>query len=436
MKTILLKGGHVVTSGGIARLDILVKNGKIDRLAKNIDLNDGHIIDCSGKHILPGCIDAHVHFRVPGHEEKEDWKTGSRAAAAGGVTTVFDMPNTDPPTVEEADLNYKRSLASRDSFVNYGFFVTVTEGSLDELDRFKNIAGVKLYMGESTGGFFASDGLVRRVFQKRPRLTAVHAEDEALIERNIGKFKSMRDPEIHSVIRDAEVAHRAVERAIELAREFGAHLHICHLSTREELLLVKDAKEEGLKVTCEVAPHHLFLTTEDYKKSKNFVKMNPPLRSVEDKKALWEDGIGLGVVDIVATDHAPHLQAEKELDYWKAPSGVPGVQIMLPLLLDAHVRGRLSLEKIVELTAGGPARIFGVANKGEIGNGFDADIVVVDLNATFTVRDEDQESKCGWTPYNGMRLTGRPVLTIINGAVVYDAGRFNDGFRGWEVRFF
>lgn len=435
VKTILLKNGHVVTPGGVERMDVLIKDGKIDRLAVDIGSDAGRVIDCAGKHILPGCIDAHVHFRTPGNEEKEDWKTGSRAAAKGGVTTVFDMPNTDPVCATVHTLNNKRKIAARDSLVNYGFFVTVTEEHFDEFDRFGNIAGVKLYMGASTGGFFASEEFIRRVFEKRPRLIAVHAEDEVLIERNVEKFKSMHDPEIHSVIRDAEVAHRAVGRAIELAREFDVPLHICHVSTREELLEVRNAKREGVRVTCEISPPHLFLTTDDYKKWGNFVKVNPPLRTPEDKKALWEDGIGLGVADIVATDHAPHLRVEKERDYWDAPSGVPGVQMMLPLLLDAHARGRLSLEKIVELTAFGPARVFCVANKGEIRKGFDSDIVIVDLKDTFTVRDSDQESKCGWSPYAGMRLTGRPVMTIINGTIIYDAGRFDERFHGREICF-
>lgn len=435
MKTILLKNGHVVTPGGVERLDVLIKDGKIDRLAVDIGSGAGRVIDCAGKHILPGCIDAHVHFRTPGHEEKEDWKTGSRAAAKGGVTTVFDMPNTDPVCATVHTLNNKRKIAVRDSLVNYGFFVTVTEEHFDEFDRFGNIAGVKLYMGASTGGFFADDGLMRRVFAKRPRLIAVHAEDEALIVRNSEKFRSMHDPEIHSVIRDVEVAHRAVRRAIKLADEFDVRLHVCHLSTREELLAVRDAKRAGVRVTCEACPHHLFLTDDDYGKLGNFVKINPPLRTIEDKKALWEDGIGLGVVDIIATDHAPHTRGEKERDYWGAPSGVPGVQLMLPLLLDAHVRGRLTLERVSELTAGGPARVFGVADKGEIRKGFDADITVVDLRETFTVSDSDQESKCGWSPYTGRQLTGRPVMTLVNGVIAYSDGRFDEHVRGSEVRF-
>lgn len=436
MQNLLLKNGQVVTKKGIEKLDVFVKDGKIELLASKIDAKAECVLDLDGKYLIPGAIDAHVHFRTPGAEQKEDWKSGSRAAAKGGVTTVFDMPNNTPPSDSEAALNNKRKIAERDSLVNYGFYVLLSEKSLPVLDKFKNIAGVKAFMGKSTGNFFVDTSLLEKAFQKSPRLIAVHAEDETLIEQNKIRFKDLSDPEIHSVIRDIEVAHSAVQQAIKIASFYDTPLHICHLSTGEELFEIKSAKSHGKHVTCETAPHYLFLTDMAYKKWKNFVKVNPPLRTTEDKKALWEDGIGLGLIDIVATDHAPHLKSEKEKGYWDAPAGIPSVELMMPLLLDACYNKRLTLEKIVELTSFNPAKVFGVVGKGEIKKGNDADLVVIDLEKEEEVRDEDLMTKCGWSPYKGMRLHGWPITTIINGEIVYENGKFNDGFRGKEVNFY
>lgn len=335
-----------------------------------------------GRFLLPGLIDAHVHFRDPGAPEKEDWASGSAAALAGGVTTVLDMPNTNPATITVEALEAKRAVAKAKSKVAFGLFFGATRDNLDEIRKAENICGIKIYMGSSTGGLLLDDPAVWeevfKIAKEKNVPVVVHAETEAMIQA--GK-------------RDCECARVATEAAIALREKVGNRLHIAHLSCKAEVELVRVHKCPEL--TCEVTPHHLLFTAADQKDS--FLKMNPPLRSQADQDALWE-ALRDGTIDCIATDHAPHTFAEKQSS--EPPAGVPGVEFMLPLMLNAVNEGKLTLERLVELTSTNPSRIFGVPVQGQ---------VLVDMNLEKTIRREDIKSKCGWSPYEGRTLKGWPV---------------------------
>lgn len=335
-----------------------------------------------GKVWIPGVIDSHVHFRDPGAPEKEDWASGSAAALAGGVTTVLDMPNTNPATITVEALEAKRAVAKAKSKVAFGLFFGATRDNLDEIRKAENICGIKIYMGSSTGGLLLDDPAVWeevfKIAKEKNVPVVVHAETEAMIQ--VGK-------------RDCECARVATEAAIALREKIGNRLHIAHLSCKAEVELVRAHKCPEL--TCEVTPHHLLFTAADQKGG--FLKMNPPLRSQADQDALWE-GLRDGTIDCIATDHAPHTFAEKQSS--EPPAGVPGVEFMLPLMLNAVNEGKLTLERLVELTSENPSRIFGVPVQGQ---------VLVDMNLEKTIRREDIKSKCGWSPYEGRTLKGWPI---------------------------
>jgi dihydroorotase len=337
-----------------------------------------------GKFWIPGLIDCHVHFRDPGAPEKEDWASGSAAALAGGVTTVLDMPNTNPATITVEALEAKRAIAQAKSKVAFGLFFGATRDNLEEIRKAQNICGIKIYMGSSTGNLLLDDPVVWeevfKIAKEKNVPVVVHAETESMIQQ--GR-------------RDCECARVATEAAIMLREKVGNRLHIAHISCKAELDLVRAHKCPEL--SCEVTPHHLFFTEEDRKDA--FLKMNPPLRSAADQAALWE-GLRDGTIDCIATDHAPHTEEEKSLPFEDAPAGVPGVEFMLPLMLNAVNEGRLTLERLVELTSVNPSRIFGVPVQGQ---------VLVDMNATKTIHKEDIQSKCGWSPYVGRTLKGWPI---------------------------
>lgn len=350
---------------------------------------------------LPAVIDPHVHFRTPGHEYKEDWRSGARAAFRGGVSTVFDMPNTSPPCVTCARLEEKKKQieAQLDLPLRYGLYLGADRDQLSEIERVSNHAvGIKVFMASSTGTLLLDDEVaLDRVFclaAEHHLLVAVHAEDELTL---IAHQRESCDPADHSRMRPNVAAAIAVERAITKAKKYGTRLYILHMSTKEELSLVEQAKREGVDVACEVTPHHLFLTTDDYARFGTRVQMNPPLRSRGDCEALWE-GVRRGLIDTIGTDHAPHTLEEKDLPFGKAPSGVPGVETVLPLLLDAVNKGKLSLERVIELTHTNVARLFCL--------GHNDDTVWVDMNEEWRVGDF--QSKCGWSPFEGMVLKGRP----------------------------
>lgn len=423
MKKILLKNGEV---GGYRR-DILIVDGKF----AEGDSEGAEIIDCEGKVILPGIIDVHVHFREPGQNYKEDWEHASRAAAAGGVTTVCDMPNNQPPVLSVGDLEAKRGLVRGRSYVNYGFYIGYNGDNVAEINAAKNVPGVKIYCAHSTGNMGVSN--LEKAFAEidREKLLLFHAEDEECIAECRRKFEGETDPAVHSKIRAPECAAMMVEKLCDLAKKYQRRIHICHLSTEGELMIV--AKNRDL-VTCEVAPHHLVLSENDYGHLGNLIKVNPPIRSERDVFALWK-GLKAGLIDIVATDHAPHTLEEKALPFGEVPSGVPGVEMMLPILLNAVNDEALTIEEVVKLCCTGPMEIFGIKNKGRIEIGYDADLVIVDMEKEKKFENTDVLSKCGWSPYAGGSYKGWPVKTFVKGELVFDEGSFSGNFFGSEADF-
>jgi len=433
MKDLLLKNGEIVSSSGVFKKDVLIRDGKIASIGGNVS-GDVEEIDCSGKIILPGLIDAHVHFREPGESHKEDWTTGSKAAASGGVTTVFDMPNNSPAITTVERLNEKRKLIDGRTYINYGLFIGFDGDNLEEINKAKNIPGVKFYATDSTGDMGVNHG-VEELFEHSNKLIVVHAEDEGIIKENTKKYVGDRtkvDMANHSKIRSAEAAKKSVQDLCKLVKETGHKMHIAHLSTEAEVDLVEKYREYG--VTCEVAPHHLLLSDEDYADKGALVKMNPPVRSRMDLFALWK-GIKFGQVDIIATDHAPHTLEEKEHGYKDCPSGVPEVETTLPILLNVVNDEGLTLEELVKLCCERPADLFGVKNKGRIEEGFDADLVVVDMDLEKKVENKNLFTKCGWSPYDGMSLKGWPIMTFVNGELVFKQGEFVGDKVGKEVNF-
>jgi dihydroorotase len=392
-------------------------SGKIEDVT--LQSQKDEVIDCKGKlTMLPGVIDAHVHFRVPGHEYKEDWKTAAQAAIAGGVTMVFDMPNNNPPCVDLRSLEEKKKiidqqLASVKIPLNYRLYLGADKDHTDDIGAAKNkYIAVKIYMGSSTGGLVMADKRdLEKVFQLAAQynaMIAVHAEDEKLIRDNKFKYAKETDYSVHSKIRDNKVALLATEKAISLAEKFNTQLYLLHVSTKEEIDLIRDAKKRQLLVYCETTPHHLFLSVNDYAKWEAKVQVNPPVRTEKDQEALWQ-GIHDRTVDSIGSDHAPHTIEEKRQPYGKSPSGIPSVELMLPLLLNAANEGKLSLEEIVHLTRINLEYIYTLPHN--------QDIVLVDMDLEKEVRDDNLKTKCGWSPYAGRVLKGWPIYTILSGNI-------------------
>lgn len=430
MKSFTFTNARIVTSQEIFEGSLSIQNGKIVEIQRKSlsqklkNRFSSELIDLQGKYIFPGLIDVHVHFRTPGMTQKEDWTSGSKAALAGGVTTVLDMPNTDPPVIDQKTLELKRSIVEKEALVNYGFYAGATLTNFEETQRCKNIAGIKIYMGSSTGTLLVDDPkILEKFFEQSKKLLALHAETESCIQKGFQEFGATDDPAVHSRIRSPGCAYQAVELALGFVKKYKTRVHFCHVSTAQELQLVAQFRKENPSlaqlISVEVTPHHLALIEDDYDVYGNFIKVNPPIRSEEDHNALWE-GIRTGLVDIIATDHAPHLKAEKELPYSQVPSGMPGVQLMLPLLLDAANKGLLTLSKIAELTSYNPARLFGIEKKGLIAEGYDADLTVVDLEKTEKVCHHYLWSKANWSPFHGWFLKGWPVMTFVNGNLMYE----------------
>lgn len=428
MGKILLKGGQVVSSSGVFEADVLVEDGKILRVCDWGEESEAdEVFDCSGKLIFPGLIDAHVHLREPGQSYKEDWETGSSAAVAGGVTTVLDMPNNDPPVVSIEDLEKKRKLIKGRSYCNYGLYIGFNGKNLEEINSSDAVA-VKFFGCDSTGDMGVNDiSAVKELFGKSNKLIVVHAEDAGCIEKNFKNCVESLSAAIHSEIRSPECAVMAVQRFCEMAERLGARLHVAHVSTEGELEVLNKFQ----KITCEVSPHHLVLCEDDYGTLGNFLKVNPPVRSREDIFALWK-GLKFGEIDIIATDHAPHTVEEKERDYLKAPSGVPELDTLGPILFNSINDEGLMEAEVVKLCCEKPAEIFGLKGKGRIEFGFDADIVVVDMDLERKVEKDKLFTKCGWSPYEGMSLKGWPVMTFVGGELVFKDGEIVGGKVGKE----
>jgi dihydroorotase len=414
--------------------DVLVQAGKIVEIASAIvDREVSTIIDATGLTLLPGAIDPQVHFREPGLEYKEDLYTASRACARGGITSFLEMPNTRPLTTTQEALDDKLRRAAEKCLVNYGFFIGATPENLPDLLAANPTCGIKIFMGSMHGPLQVSrEEELEPIFARGKRLIAVHAEDQARIEARRQQFAGMSDPAIHSQIQDEEAALNATKLAIKLSEKYERRLHILHLSTGIEAEFLRENKPSW--VTAEVTPQHLLLNTDSYAKLGTLAQMNPPLRSPQNNDILWKALLD-GVIDFIATDHAPHTLEEKGKGYPNTPSGMPGVETSLPLMLTQAMQGRCTVAQVANWMSRAVAKGYKIPNKGAIAPGYDADLVLVDLNVYRPVLREELQTKCGWSPFEGWNLTGWPVVTIVGGRVVYERGKFNLDVRGKALSF-
>ena len=431
---LILKNGTVATPWGIVQCDIGVRQGRIAAMGA-VSGGAAATRDVRGLHVLPGVVDSQVHFREPGPTHKEDLETGSRAAVLGGVTSVFEMPNTAPPTTSADALNDKLTRARGRMWCDHAFYVGATPQNaeaLADLELMHGVAGVKMFMGSSTGTLLvADDEHVARVLAHGRRRVAVHAEDEARLKER-KQLALSGQPKTHPVWRDAEAALRATQRLVALANAAGRRVHVLHVSTAEEMAFLRQHKDIA---TVETTPNHLTLVApECYERLGTYAQMNPPVRDAAHHEAIWR-AIREGVVDVLGSDHAPHTREEKDKTYPDTPSGMPGVQTLVPIMLDHVNAGRLSLERFVDLTAHGPQRIFGLATKGRIAIGFDADFTIVDVKARRTIENKWIASRCGWTPFDGVTVTGFPVGAILRGETVMWEGELNGAPRGGPLQF-
>ncbi len=431
---LILRNGVVVNQDGAGMRDIAVSRGRIADIGDLGSADAAEIVDCSGLHVLPGVIDTQVHFREPGAEHKEDLETGSLAAVLGGVTAVFEMPNTSPETVSATALQDKLDRAFHRMHCDHAFWVGATRdniGDVPELERLPGAAGIKIFMGSSTGGLLVDDDeSVRKILSRTSRRSAVHSEDEARLRERLGERRA-GDPASHPVWRDAEAALHCTRRLIAIARDTGALVHVLHVSTVEEMDFLRGHKDVA---SVEVTPHHLTFSADDYPTLGTRIQMNPPVRSARHRDGVW-NGVRNGVADILGSDHAPHTLEEKAKPYPQSPSGMPGVQTLVPVMLDHVAAGRLSLARFVDMSSAGPARLFGIACKGRIAAGYDADFTIVDLKHRETIEDSWSASRSGWTPYAGRTVTGWPVGTFVRGHRVMWAGELLGPGIGEPVRF-
>jgi dihydroorotase len=427
-----IRNGEVVLPSGIVRVDLLVDNGRIAHIGVPAGVSADHEIDASGLIVMPGVIDDQVHFRDPGLTHKEDLYTASRACAKGGVTTFLEMPNTNPTTTSQAALEQKLALAANKSLVNYGFYVGATPYNVVELAAAHRTPGIKIFIGSSTGDLLVDEqDALEAIFAGSTLPICAHCEDETTIRANkarIGDSPTLAD---HSRIRDVEAAVVATRRALDLAKRHKHRFHVLHVSTAAELPLIVD--HAGL-ITAEVCLHHLFFSTDDYERLGTRIQMNPSIKSTEDNAALYAALLD-GRIQVIATDHAPHTLAEKAQAYPASPSGLPAVENSLALMLNEVNAGRISLERVVHTMCDAPARVWDIVNKGRIAEGYDADLVLIDMNAEQTIRDAEQQTKCRWSPWDGQTLRGWPVQTLVGGHTVYNRGTFDTSKYGREAQY-
>jgi dihydroorotase len=431
---LILKNGTLVNHAGVSVTDIAVSGGKIIALGNLGSYAAAETIDCTGLHILPGVIDSQVHLREPGAENKEDLATGGRAAVMGGVTGVFEMPNTSPLTTTAATLADKISRARNRMFCDFAFYMGGTRENahlIPELENLEGSAGIKVFMGSSTGSLLVEDDDgVAAILARTSRRSAFHSEDEFRLRARTS-FQIPGDASSHPIWRDAEAARLCTERLIRIARKAGKPIHVLHISTADELPLLAANRDIA---TVEVTPHHLTLSADDYARLGTKLQMNPPVRDKYHREMLWA-AINSGLVDVLGSDHAPHTLEEKAKPYPQSPSGMPGVQTLVPVMLNHVAEGRLTIERFVDLTSHGPARIFGLADKGRIAEGYDADFTIVDLKKKMTITNSWIESRCGWTPYDGHEVTGWPVITIVRGDICMRDGAIADQAHGQPIKF-
>jgi dihydroorotase len=429
---LLIKNAQVVLPDTIERLSVLVDGKRIAEIDPAPQVTADETIDATGMHLLPGVIDDQVHFREPGLTHKEDIATGSRACAKGGITTFLEMPNTSPPTVTQERLDEKLALAARKSLVNFGFYIGATADNVEDLKRAHRTPGIKIFIGSSTGDLLVDEqAALERIFSETTLPITAHCEDESTVGANAARLAGTTDVADHSRIRDHAAALVATRRAIDLSHRHRHRFHVLHVSTGAETELLADHR--GL-ITGEACPHHLLFSVEDYARLGTLVQMNPSLKMREDSAALWQALVD-GRLQVVATDHAPHTLEEKQKPYPASPSGVPAVENSLALMLNEVNRGRCTLQQVVHWMCDAPARVWDIVNKGRIAVGYDADLVLVDMTRTEEVRNENQITKSGWSPWHGTRLTGWPVRTWVMGHEVFRDGSFNTDRMGREAQF-
>ena len=429
MKT-LIRNATVVLPQSAARTSVLVDGGKIVDIDPAVQTVADEIVDAAGLFLLPGVIDDQVHFREPGLTHKEDLYTAGRACAAGGVTTFLEMPNTAPAAVTQERLEEKLALAARKCLVNYGFYIGATPDNIDQLKAARRTPGIKIFIGSSTGDLLVDDQeALERIFALTSLPITAHCEDETTVRSNAERLAPVSDVADHSRIRDHQVALIATRRAIDLAHRHNHRFHVLHVSTGAEVELLVDHR--GL-ITAEACPHHLLLSTDDYARLGTLVQMNPALKTRADNERLWR-ALADGQIQVIATDHAPHTLEEKQQPYPKSPSGLPAVENSLALMLDQVYHGRCTTQQVVHWMCDAPARVWDLVDKGRIAVGYDADLVLVDLDKTAEIRNEHQHTKCRWSPWHSERLTGWPVRTWVMGHEVYREGRFDETRRGREA---
>ena len=431
---LLIEDATIVSSRGRQVVDIGIQNGRITYLGTRPVGRAKEKLSAIGKFVMPGIIDTHVHFRSPGHPEKETWATGSRAAVSAGVTTVLDMPNTVPTTTDLAALEAKRALAAAESRCNFGLWAGATADNVGQLDGLlaAGACGIKVFLGSSTGPLLVDEDTLERVYRETTGLIGVHAEDQATPPARRAPPAAPPPPPPPAGRPDI-AAERAVARLIQLVRTYNRHTHICHMSTALEIHLL-DPVRGVLPITVEACPHHLFLSAETTHMMGNRVKCNPPVRAELDRKAMWT-ALKRGRIDTIGSDHAPHTLADKARPYWEVPAGIPGVDTTFPLMLSAVHHGKLGLERMVELLSEAPAKIFGLENKGEIAQGRDADLVLFREGELARFDKRMVLSKCGWSPYVGRDIGPKPELVLVGGRKAAQRGEIvDDDVRGTAVR--
>jgi len=433
----LIRNAKVVLPESVEAVDVMVQDGLIAAIDAAVHSAADEVIDAAGLHLIPGVVDDQVHFREhkpvwPGLTHKEDLQTATRACARGGVTSFLEMPNTKPATISCDALHAKLALAAGRCLVNYGFYIGATPDNVRELQRAQRTPGIKIFIGSSTGNLLVDEQeALERIFAETTLPVCAHCEDEATVRANAAALNGGSDYADHSRIRNNEAAIIATRRAVELAERHHHRFHVLHVSTAEEIEFLRTTSD---LITGEACPHHLFFSTEDYPRLKSLVQMNPSIKSPEDAAAVWQ-GLIDGVLQVVATDHAPHTLEEKQQPYPQSPSGLPAVENSLALLLNQVHQGRCSISQVVHWMCSEPARVWNLKNKGAIREGWDADLVLVDLNRSQQVRNEEQLTKCGWSPWHGETLTGWPVRTMVHGQTVWLDGQLDESVRGREIEF-
>jgi dihydroorotase len=433
---LIIRDGTIVRSSGRLVADIAIEDGKIAYVGGNPAGKAKEEISAIGRFVMPGVIDTHVHFRDPGHPAKESWATGSREAVRGGVTTVLDMPNTSPPTLDAETVADKLANAAANSVVNFGAWVGASAESIPRISDLWDsgqVCGTKIFMGSSTGALGVTPEVLENVFLQTKGLIGVHAEDQGTLDAAHEKWKDHEKP-VHNDVRPPEASVKAVETLIELVQRTNRNVHICHLSTAGELSAL-DPYRGDLPITCEVSPHHLFLSTENTSNLGNLVKVNPPVRTELDRRAMMA-ALKRGRLDTFGSDHAPHTLEEKQQDYWSAPSGLPGVGTMFPLILGALKNGRIGLELMVSMCSEAPAKLFGLEGKGTIEEGADADLVLFREGVTTKLTQEMVTCQCGWSPFVGREVGVSPDFVIVGGGIASRSGVLADDIGlGQAVRY-